>query len=223
MKVASRILGLLLLLSQPVLGQPGLGQEPTDAPPAAGESAGLAAQVALPAPSEEELHQGLRDLKTAMEEALNSRNIDLILQHVDEQVVFTTMNGDVVTGREGVRAYFDKMMNGPDKVVESVQTSFVPDALSILHGGDTAISWGHTADQYELTTGQSLAIEARWSGTMVRRDGRWLVASFHYSTNMFDNPVLSAQRKLLIGSGIAGAVLLGLVGFLLGRRGRARG
>lgn len=213
MNTSLRLLGLLLVVSQPLVA--------LEPPAEGGEEAATtgAVEVAAPVvPTEDELHQELRDLKAAMEEALNSRNIDAILANVDEQVVFTTMNGDVVTGREGVRAYFDKMMNGPDKVVESVRASFVPDALSILHGGDTAVSWGHTADQYELTTGQSLDIEARWSGTMVRHDGRWLVASFHYSTNMFDNPVLSAQRKVLIGSGVAGAVLLGLVGFLLGRR-----
>ncbi len=203
MTMVVRILGLLLVLSQPVVAQP-----PASVPAAAAT------------PSDDQLHQELRDLKAAMEAALNSRNIDAILANVDEQVVFTTMNGDVVTGREGVRAYFDKMMNGAAKVVESVRASFVPEALSILHGGDMAISWGHTADQYELTTGQSLAIEARWSATMVRRDGRWLIANFHYSTNMFDNPVLSAQRKLLIGGGVAGALVLGVVGFLFGRRRR---
>jgi len=203
MRMVVRILGLLLVLSQPVVAQP-----PASVPAAAAT------------PSDDRLHQELRDLKTAMEAALNSRNIDAMLANVDEQVVFTTMNGDVVTGREGVRAYFDKMMNGPAKVVESVRASFVPDALSVLHGGDMAVSWGHTADQYELTTGQSLAIEARWSATMVRRDNRWLIANFHYSTNMFDNPVLSAQRKLLISGGVVGALVLGLVGFLFGRRRR---
>ncbi len=208
MRTVVRILGVLLVLGQPALAQPLVAQ-----PPAAVASAAAA-------PSDEQLHQELRDLKATMETALNGRDIDAILANVHEQVVFTTMNGDVVTGRDSVRAYFDKMMNGPGKVVESVRASFVPEALSILHGGDMAISWGHTADQYELTTGQSLAIAARWSATMVRRDNKWLIANFHYSTNMFDNPVLATQRKLLIGGGVAGALVLGVVGFLLGRRRR---
>lgn len=204
------IVGLLLGLNQ------GVGAQPPAPVPAA-----TAVPAATGAPPDEQLHQELRDLKAVMEGALNSRNIDVILANVDERVVFTTMNGDVVTGRDSVRAYFDKMMNGPAKVVESVRASFVPEALSILHGGDMAISWGHTADQYELATGTSLAISARWSATMVRRDNKWLIANFHYSTNMFDNPVLSAQRKLLIGSGVAGALVFGVVGFLLGRRRRS--
>lgn len=174
---------------------------------------------ALPTePTEDELHDQLRALRADMEAAMNSRDLDAILANVDENVVFTTMNNDVVVGRDAVADYFDKMMNGPDKVVDSVTASFVPEALSILHGGDTAISWGHTEDHYRLASGQELDISARWSGTMVRRDGRWVVASFHYSTNMFDNPVLSAQRRILLGGGtVVALVCLGL-GFFLGRR-----
>ncbi|MCC6245032.1 MAG: SgcJ/EcaC family oxidoreductase [Gemmatimonadaceae bacterium] len=206
MRTAAYVAGLLFVLHHPLVAQ---STTPTTTAP-----------VASATPSDSQLHQELRDLKKVMEEALNSRNVDAMLAHVDEQVVFTTMNGDVVTGRDGVRAYFDKMMNGPAKVVESVRASFIPDTLSILRGGDVAISWGRTDDHYELSTGQSLAVAARWSATMVRRDGRWLIANFHYSTNMFDNPVLSAQRTLLIGSGVGGALVLGLVGFLYGRRRR---
>jgi uncharacterized protein (TIGR02246 family) len=197
---------ILLLLSQ----QPVAAAEDATAVP-------LAATAATP-PSDEQLHEGLRELKAAMEQALNARDLEAILARVDAQVVFTTMNGDVVTGRDGVRAYFERMLNGPNKVVKSVRVSFVPEALSILHGGDTAISWGSTDDHYELAAGQSFAIQARWSGTMIRREGRWLVANFHYSTNMFDNPVLQTQRRFLLLGGAVAGLVLAAIGFALGRR-----
>jgi len=216
MRVIARALGVLLVMSQPLVALPPDLVVTVATLPRSQGSTGAA--VMPPGPTDEQLHQELRDLKAAMEAALNGRDIDALLTHVDERVVFTTMNGDVVTGHAGVRAYFDKMMNGPGKIVESIQASFLPDTLSILHGGNVAVSWGRTADHYELASGQRLAIEARWSATMVRRDGRWLIANFHYSTNMFDNPVLAAQRKLLIGAGVIGALLLGVAGFLLGRR-----
>lgn len=168
--------------------------------------------------TDDELHDQLRALKAEMETAMNSRDIDAILERVDESVVFTTMNNDVVVGRDGVRGYFDEMMTGTVKVVESVETKFVPEALSILHGGDTAVSWGHTEDHYRLASGLELDISARWSGTMIRQDGRWVVASFHYSTNIFDNPVLSAQRRVLLGGGAVAALLCLGLGFFLGRR-----
>jgi hypothetical protein len=45
-----------------------------------------------------------------------------------------------------------------------------------------------------------------------------MVAAFHYSTNMFKNPVLDMQRKWLIMTGGGVALVLGVAGFLLGRR-----
>jgi hypothetical protein len=55
----------------------------------------------------------------------------------------------------------------------------------------------------------------------VRQDGRWLIASFHASVNMFDNPLLAAAQRLALG-GAAGALILGLVaGYVIARR-RAR-
>jgi uncharacterized protein (TIGR02246 family) len=171
-------------------------------------------------PSEAEAHEGLRELQRVMETALNSGDIDAILANVDDRVIFTTMNGDVARGKDGIRQYFERMMKGPDKVVDSVKTDFEPDDLSILHGPDTAIAFGHTNDRYELTNGSSFDIQARWSGTMLRRDGKWIVGSFHYSTNVFDNPILNAQRRLFTWGGIALVAIAAAVAFWLGRRQR---
>lgn len=182
-------------------------------------AAGLSAQPK----NAEDLHNGLRALKTTMEKALNKGDIDTIVAHADERVVFTTMNGDVVRGKEGVREYFNKMMTGPDRVVESVTSKFEVDDLSILHGDDMAIAFGDTEDHYVLTDGRVFDVKARWSSTMLLRGDRWVVASFHYSTNMFDNPILDAQRRyLLMGAGAVVLIVAGLA-FFLGRRGRGGG
>jgi hypothetical protein len=109
------------------------------------------------------------------------------------------------------------MMEGDDRVVESVTASFVPDALSILYDRDVAIAYGVTDDHYELADGKTFDIAARWTATLVRRDGGWKIAAFHYSTDMFDNPVLAAQRRILILVAAAAAVVAFLVALLLGR------
>lgn len=195
--------------------------QPSDAAPT--ETDALAEPAAVAMPSEEELHDGLRELRATMEKAINERDIDTLVDRASEAVVFTTMNGDVVHGRDGVRTYFEEMMSGPEAVVKSVATHFQPDGLSVLYGDKTAVAYGHTDDHYELTSGQSFDVQAMWSGTMRRDDdGLWRVASFHYSTNMFDNPILSAQRRLLTLAGIAVAVVLAGLGFFLGRRSARR-
>jgi uncharacterized protein (TIGR02246 family) len=164
-----------------------------------------------------DIHNALRALKATMTKALNERDLDTIVANVDPNVVFTTMNNDVCRGPQQIRAYFHKMLEAPGHIVKDVKVSFEADALTVLHGGDTGIAWGTSNDTYELTDGDRFNIRGRWSCTMVRNGNRWVIASFHYSTNVFDNPILDRYRSLLVLVG-AGAVLAGLViGWLVAR------
>lgn len=198
-----------------LLALPAAAQEPSPDPVAAAAEA--VAQAAPEAPTPDQIHDDLRSLRTTMETALNDRDLDALVNHVTDDVVFTTMNNDVVVGPGGIRDYFRKMLEGPDRVVDSVTSHFEADALSTLVEDDVAISFGRSHDHYQLRGGRELEIEGRWTATMVRRDGRWLVAAFHYSTNVFDNPILAVQRRAAtwIAAGL-GAVML-IVGLLLGR------
>jgi len=188
------------------------------------EAEATAAAAAMD-PETRQAHEDLRELRRVMETALNNRDVDALLANVDDRVVFTTMNGDVARGKEGIREYYEKMLNGPGKVVKSVTTSFEPDDLSLLYGDNhMAIAFGHTNDHYVLTSGKEFDIHARWSGTMLRRDdGKWNVASFHYSANIFDNPILNEQRRILIMVAVGLAIVAAGLAFWLGRRRRATG
>lgn len=189
-------------------------------------SASLATAQDTPAAlTDDQLHDELRAVRADMERALNERDLDGLLKHLDEQVVFTTMNSDVARGPAAIKAYFQKMLEGPGAVVQTVTSRFEADDLSILHDRATAIAFGHTDDHYTLTDGSSFDVKARWSTTLLRKAGAWKIASFHYSTNVFDNPILTAQRRvLLIGGGVVAAVaalVACLVGFKLGKSRRA--
>jgi hypothetical protein len=61
--------------------------------------------------------------------------------------------------------------------------------------------------------------------TLVKEDGKWLVASFHASTNAFDNAILRmvARKTTMLAGGTAlvMGLLLGIGGYwLLSKRGR---
>lgn len=170
---------------------------------------------------DEAVHQALRQLKATMEKALNERNLDAIVANVDPNVVFTTMNGDVCHGPNEIRAYFNKMLNGPGHIVKDVKVSFEADALTTLYGGDIGVAYGSSHDHYELTNGDTFDIDGRWTCTMVRNGDRWVIAAFHYSADVFDNPLLTRVKSMFWPVGI-GALLVGLLlGFLAGRRRRA--
>lgn len=160
--------------------------------------------------AEDPAHQALRNLKTTMEKALNERNLDAIVANVDPNVVFTTMNGDVCRGPAQIRAYFHKMLNAPGHIVKDVKVSFEVDALTTLYGGDTGIAYGSSRDHYELTDGGTFDINGRWTATMVRSGDRWVIGSFHYSANVFENPITARLKQLVWQVGI-GSALLGLV------------
>ena len=175
-------------------------------------SATLHAQV-----PDEATHNALRQLKTTMEKALNARDLETIVANVHPSVVFTTMNGDVCRGPQQIRAYFDKMLNAPGHVVKDVKVSFEVDQLTTLYGGDTGVAYGSSKDHYELTDGRKLDIDGRWTCTMVKEGDRWVIGAFHYSANVFDNPILDEYKKgIPMAGGAAGAAAL-IIGFLLGR------
>ena len=171
-----------------------------------------------------DIHNALRHLKATMTKALNERDLDTIVANVAPNVVFTTMNNDVRRGPQQIRAYFHEMLTAPGHVVKDVKVSFEADALTTLYGGDAGITYGSSNDHYELTNGDKFNIRARWSCTMVRSGDRWLIASFHYSTNVFDNPILDRYRSLLVplgaGGAIAGLLAGGAIAWMLARRRR---
>lgn len=162
-------------------------------------------------------HDALRQLKTTMEKALNARDLNTIVANVDPNVVFTTMNGDVCRGPEQIRAYFDKMLNAPGHVVKDVKVAFDVDQLTTLYGGDTGIAYGNSNDHYVLTDGKSFDIRGRWTCTMVKNGDRWVIAAFHYSANVFDNPIVDRYKRAVWQAGIAAGLLCLLLGFAGGR------
>lgn len=192
------------------------------APPTADAAAAMPADPFQQPAADDPVHDELRALQAAMEDALNTGNLDALLEHVDDTVVFTAMNAEAGYGKEGIREYFDRMMKGPKKVVENIKVDFVPDQLAVFYGPDVALSAGRADSHYELTSGMKFDVAARYTVSMARRGGRWLVTSAHYSTNMFKNPVLDAQRKVLITAGAAATVIVGLIAFFLGRRNRRK-
>jgi len=164
-----------------------------------------------------EIHNALRRLKATMEKALNERDLDTIVANVDQEVVFTTMNGDVCRGPEQIRAYFAKMLTAPGHIVKDVKVAFDVDQLTTLYGGDTGVALGSSKDHYELTNGDTFDIQGRWTCTMVKRGDRWVIAAFHYSADVFRNPIVDRYKKALWMVGIGAALVALIAGLLLGR------
>jgi uncharacterized protein (TIGR02246 family) len=169
---------------------------------------------------EDPAHNELRAMRDGLMAGMNSGDIEAQLNYLHPNVVVTWHNAEVSRGRDGVRKYLERMLKGPNKVVEKFGAEVNVDELSIIYGGDTAIAFGSAQEHFTLAGGHQFDFTGRWTATMVKEDGKWLVAALHSSDNIFDNPPLNAAKKgLWLGAG--GSLLLGLFGgWVVGRRKR---
>ncbi|NPC74839.1 MULTISPECIES: SgcJ/EcaC family oxidoreductase [Corallococcus] len=202
--VRTRLVGLLALLfvAVPVVS----GAQDAVAPAAV-------------ASGDEATHQALRGIKQDMEDALNKQDLDRLLSHLHPDVVFSTMNNDVRVGKDAIRAYYAEMLGGPNSVVKKVTAKFDVDALTRLYG-NSGVAYGSSLDHYILNDGTDLVVNGRWTCTLVKEGDQWLIAAFHYSTNVFDNPLLTKVKNAAMGFGALVAVAALGAGFFIGRRGR---
>ena len=163
-------------------------------------------------------HRELRALRTELFDAYENRDIEQLLVNVHSDAIITWQNGETNRGRQDLREFYERMLVGEDRVVQSLTSKLTVDDTSIIHGGDAAIAFGSIDDHYRLTDGTDFKLQSRWTATMVKQENRWVVASFHISANLFDNPILEMAKSYLLYVGSIAAlvgVLLGAVGVKL--------
>jgi ketosteroid isomerase-like protein len=184
-----------------------------------GLTAANAAEPAKDAP-EDPAHAELRKLRDDMIDAVNKDDRPKLMSLLHKNVVITFMDGETVRGHDGVQKYLDSKLKGSPRIVESFSVHPTVDELSIIYGGDTAISFGSSDDQFKLSSGLDFKVHNRWTATVVKEDGKWLIAAFHASAGLFDNPLLSAAKRLTYWVGGGGVCIGLLIGWLIGRRRR---
>ena len=158
-------------------------------------SISLRAQESVESTAEDPIHDELRSLRAEVLDAFKKKDVDRLLACFHEDVVVTLQNAEVCKGHEEVKAFHTRMSEGDDRSVQSQETVFEVDDLSIIYGEDTAIASGSIQDDFKLTAGMEFQLNSRWSATLVKEKDRWLVASFHASTNMFENGVSDLMLK----------------------------
>ena len=167
-------------------------------------------------------HAELSQLRERVFAAYESRNLDALLEDVHPEVIATWQNGFRARGHNAVRSFYDEMLNGDQRVVRDVKSKFTVDGLSVIHGDRAAVACGNLEDHFELANGTKLDLQSKWTATLVKQDDRWLIASFHVSASIFENPILAAFKSWLTTCVVATAVVAsiagGIFGFLMTRR-----
>jgi len=175
------------------------------------------AVASAPDATDPEVLKQIAEIRNGMVDALNKKDFDKVLTYLDKDIVVTWANAEVSHGPAEVKAYCDKMMNGPEKIVESMHANPVVEGRK-LYGPDVLISYGSLGDEFTLTDGRKFALNSRFSSLLVRENGVWKLKGFHASANVFDNPILGiAAKKVGLWAGVGCGVLGLLVGFVLAK------
>ena len=171
--------------------------------------------VLAQAPSAENpAHASLRVVRDGMIKAIRANDLDALVSYLHKDAVLVWLNGETTRGHDAVRAYYNRMMTGDKRIVDKFTVDVEAKELSFLYGDDTAVAYGTASSHFVLTDGTDLVINGPWSATLVEQDGKWLVASFQASANMFDNPVLDKAKAFVLVVaviGIAAGLIVGMV------------
>jgi ketosteroid isomerase-like protein len=177
---------------------------------------GAVAQTTRTAVTDADALSAINSLRTELVDAFNKGDVDRLISHLDPDVVITWQNGEVSRGPDGVKAYYNKMMTGENRIVQKLSAEPTVDDRHIY--GDWAVSWGNLHDEYTLNDGKSFKFDSRFTATIAKRGAEWKVVAFHASVNAFDNPILRmAASKVGTWAGIIGGVIGLFVGLLIGR------
>lgn len=168
------------------------------------------AQDGVKPPAEDQAtHDELIALRERIEKAYLARDVDGVLANLSDNVVVTWQNAEVSRGHDGIRKFYDVMMNGPDSVVVDLKSTLKVDELSRLDlDRQMAVAVGSLDDDFTLRDGKAFKLASRWTATLVKKDDAWKITAFHVSTNMMDNGVLrlTVEKNRLYVGGIAAAI-----------------
>jgi hypothetical protein len=137
------------------------------------------------------------------------------------EATVTWLNGEVSRGHDEVRAYYQRMVKGEQRILDRYLTTAKLGASARFFG--TARwrwptgRWWTSSSRWPEDRSRS---NSNWTSTSAKIGDQWQVVSLHLSANVFTNSLLAeAERGDLVCRG--GRRLAGLLlGWLLGRRRR---
>lgn len=152
--------------------------------------------------------QALRDLLVATEKAFNKLDVEAVIRALVPDAVIVWQDSHRSLSHDDVREHYKRTFQGAGAILKSVDVKATLGGPARFYGDEHAVAYGTTRENYELVGGVRVAIDGLWTADMVKRDGKWLVATLHFSTNPFDNDILQKAKRL--------AWILGGVGLLIG-------
>jgi len=157
----------------------------------------------------------LRALLVTVEKAINQQDIETLEAVLHDDVVISHLDGTVAHGIPAVRAYFEEKLGGSSAVLESYQVKNVSSNPAKFYGNIVTAD-GTVKDEFVFANGSALTVDTIWTATILKQEDKWKIVQLHFSSNIFDNPLLNAAKQnIMLFTAIAAVIAL-IIGFFLG-------
>ena len=158
--------------------------------------------------------QALIKVFKEIEAGINDQNVERMVAQMTPDATVTWLNGEVSRGHDEIRAYYQRMVKGPERILNKY-TTVAKLGEHARFFGDVAVADGSMQDAFFPVTRRPFELSSRWTSTSAKINGEWKVVSLHLSANVFNNSLLDEAKsaaKLTAGGGVLGGlVLAGLV------------
>lgn len=167
--------------------------------------------------------QALIKIFREIEASINAQDIDRMVAQMTPDATVTWLNGEVSRGHAEIKAYYHRMVQGEQRILDRYLTTAKLGASARFFGhGEVAVADGTMVDEFFPVARGPFSLNSNWTSTSAKIDGQWKVVSLHLSSNVFTNSLI-AEAKAAVWWAAGGAAVAGLaIGWLIGRM-RRRG
>jgi uncharacterized protein (TIGR02246 family) len=152
-----------------------------------------------------------------MEDGINAQDVNRMIAQMHPDATVIWLNGEVSRGHAEIRAYYDRMVKGENRILEKYTTAAKVGAPArFLGNGDVAVADGTMADEFFPVARGKFSLQSKWTSTSTKVDGQWKIASMHLSANVFSNSLIEEAKAAAIYTGAGGAIVGFAVAFVIG-------
>ncbi|AFY50452.1 protein with protein kinase II-like association domain [Nostoc sp. PCC 7524] len=173
-------------------------------------------QAAL-ADNQQEINSILKTREVALE-AINNRNFSKIQPYLHPSFTITTVDNQVFHKVPEFEKYWNQQFSSS---IQNIKMNLPGETVRTFLSPETVVSSGEAISTFSFKDGKAADMAMRWTAVLQKLQDKWTIQSLHFSSNLLDNPVLSAAQGLGKTIGIAsgvGGFLLGVVTMLIFRR-----
>jgi ketosteroid isomerase-like protein len=173
-------------------------------------------QAAL-ADNQQEINSILKTREVALE-AINNRDFSKIQPYLHPSFTITTVDNQVFHKVPEFETYWNQQFSSS---IQNIKMNLPGETVRTFLSPETVVSSGEAISTFSFKDGKSADMAMRWTAVLQKLQDKWTIQSLHFSSNLLDNPVLSAAQGLgktiSIAAGVGG-FLLGVVTMLVLRR-----